>query len=320
MKKLIKNTLVLMALVLTGCATNVSGLVERPAQLDINGAKSIAVLPFLEDEKVTGFKFSLTEFLFTDITVKNSDRSNIAKRLTNRICDEIIEANFLDLISSDAVKKALDSNSEIPCDLYLTGHIESFRDNIDYSTYTYEKDDKKITEKKYYKTVDVRIILELIDSDTSRVMAHTSYNLNGKSGEYDSKRELPDSCDIVSGEINFAARDIVKKFQPYKEYVYYTLMKDTTKSNDMKQADKMAKKGNYEDAAEYFASIYNESGLMEAGYNAGVLYLITQDFTKAKNIISDVAEKTGNLQAKKMLLNIDKESEFQNKVKDQRGN
>lgn len=295
MKKLLPF-IALAILFLTGCATTVYTKVQRPAELDLNGAKSIAVLPF-HDDNIKEFSISLFSISIASNS-QNSEQKEISSYATQNLTKIIAENGYYDLISSSVVENAIKNGTDIPCDIYITGHIDSFFSDIKQVAHT-DTDSLGNTKTSYTfkKNVSYNITFEIIEAKTKKVIAYVSNRLCNNSLDYDSKSKLPRALDLTRLNLDHELSQINRKIQPYTESVSYTLLETKDKNETMKQASSIAKTGNLDAARTIFEQLYNDMGIMEAGYNAAILYEAMGNYAEAEKLMTKVAKTSENAKA-----------------------
>lgn len=305
-------------LFLSGCSTTISTRVKRPAQLDLEGARSIAVVPF-QEAKRDGALVSIISIILTGRNPDNekSETKRIADYITDQLNSAIAEEAYFDLISSHVVEKKLRDNEKAPCDIYITGHIQGFECKIDRESHV-EKTKKG--ERRYYtysKHVDYTLVYEIIDSETGRVIQHHTDNISQTSSESEYEYALPSVYDMTTGQVSGSIRGFIKKIQPYYENISYTLLKDKEKNPDMKTALKLAKNGSLDSAQRIFLDIYETESIWEAGYNAALIYQAKEEYSKAEQLMEEVADKSRNEKAFSALSSIRADIKSQEKLKEQ---
>ena len=99
-------SILIPAFLLSACSTTISTRVKRPAQLDLEGARSIAVVPF-QEAKRDGALVSILSILLTgsDPDKEKSETKKIADYVTDQLNSAIAEEAYFDLISSHVVEK-----------------------------------------------------------------------------------------------------------------------------------------------------------------------------------------------------------------------
>lgn len=128
-----------------GCATTVRFNVIRPAELDLNGAKTIAVLPLKQPSQFYSVSRRDTKSLLFDfydfllgIERYDPELQRISDYVKNGIENGLYRAAYIKPVSSEATMEYLRGNrKENPADVYLVGEI------IDYRV-----DDKRFETKK----------------------------------------------------------------------------------------------------------------------------------------------------------------------------
>lgn len=121
--------------VFCGCATTVRFNVIRPAELDLNGAKTIAVLPLKQPSQTynsyrrdsKSFLFDFYDFLL-GIERYDPELQRISDYVKNGIENGLYSAAYIKPVSSEATIEYLRGNrKENPADVYLVGEIIDYR-------------------------------------------------------------------------------------------------------------------------------------------------------------------------------------------------
>lgn len=316
MKKIILAFLSAFALFLTGCATGIAVQVQRPAELDLNGAKSIAILPFQDENKgeISGSFFSI---IFMP-TAGKSDKKDIADFLTDKVTGSVAQSGYFDLISSSVVENAIKNNESAPCDVYLTGHIDSFRTRVDERREKHQdKEGNEYYVHLFRREVSFAIVYQIIDAQTHKVISHTSERIERQSSEVDAMHNVPSAYNLVRMDIEHTANRLLRKIQPYTETLSLVLLKDKTKNPAMKQADTLAKNRLYDQSEQLFLKVYDETGLMEAGYNAAVLAEVQGKLREAEALMKKVADESQDKKAYRALSDIKEEIAKAEKLRSQ---
>lgn len=330
MKKFIFNSLsILLAFMLFSCATTVSTTIERPAELDLNGADELSVIPFQSNvgnfEKGLDVTVSVID-LFASIATghdyahgKFSDQIDVANYLTNQIVDKFSTTNYMKLIDSSAVQAALNSGSPIPCDVYLTGDITNFtneiREKIDYE-YVEKKvevDGEIVTKKikkrviKYQREVSFDVSYKIIDAETNKITAIRTNHIHQTSYTAERASQVQSTLDCVKYELSGIANTILRQIQPYYVSKTYTLAKDKTKNEQMKTANKLAKNGQLKEAQQLFISLYQSFHYPEALYNSALLLTALHDYQNAKKQLEEYISFNSSSDAIQALADVNNE-------------
>lgn len=321
MKKLVFGSIAFaLCAFLTGCATSVKTSVKRPAELDMNGAESISVLPFRVSERSGDTVLNIPGILEITSHQRESadDAVDIADYFGRVLQTKISDGGYYKIIDSSAVKLKLSSGQQVPCDVYLTGTISEYRNSVDRKEYRRKDSDGNIYwEYGYIRHVSMVVSCDVVDAGTSRIIGSKSRNFDVESTEYDSEWGLPSASSLVKNYIENFALEVVHQIQPYTEEIYLDLLKDKTKDPRMEQANKDAKKGYLENARMIFMQCYEEKRWPEAGYNAAILYRALGNLEEARNLMMQVYAESGLQEASKAMDEIDLEIQKQKKLQQQ---
>lgn len=328
-RKVIFTFLLAFVVVLSGCATTVNVKVTRPSELDMNGAKTIAILPFKPAKYYhrktysRGLKVLVREFFdfYNDVS---SDESICTDYLERKLKESLLNSDYLTLVNETSVLNAIKYNrDENPSDVYLTGEVVRFDVNDERNEYTKKvgtNDDGSATYvhvTDFSRRVWFEFYYQIVDSKTEEIISYEHVDIRNSSGIYNSPYDLPDAFSIIKYDIEREAKVIMKKIQPYEVNKSITLIDDHTKRDDLKLARKLAEDGLYEESIERFESIYKSEGVFEAGYNAALLYEVLGDLNTAKDLMSDVLDKTNDYRASKALADIKNEIYQAERLKNQ---
>ena len=249
------------ALIFASCATSLTFNVERPSDLDLNGAKAVSVLPFQTWAYSDTYMFGLISFDMSD----KGPAENIARNLTYKMQEALLDSKYLDVVSSKAVERAMYFGDKNPCDVYLTGTLSNFRNEV--KKVAHEQDDGTI-KYGYKRYVSGKISYQIIDAKTQKIFAIRYLPLENSTYEYNSERQLPSAEEIVEPDLDRMVSQIMREIHPYTITKSVQLMKDPEKSPEMITATKAAKNGNYSQAENLFKDIYDRTGSVESGFNA----------------------------------------------------
>lgn len=322
---------VIFSIIISSCATRVSFKVTRPAEIDLNGAKTIAVLPIKPYEYINinsntlAVDFFLGAF-FGRFDKISYDEKLIIDYLQTSIERGLIDSPYIELISASAVEQAAKKGYINPADVYLTGEITYFKVN-DYKRkekvqVKKDKDDEK--QKKeykyveyYYREVEMSFKYQLIDSATNKILCYNKINLNESSGRRESSRELNNAYSMLEWDLKNTVSKIMKQIQPYVEVKSVKLLEPKGKNPEMKTAAQLAKESKLNDSYKAFVRIYDRTNLFEAGYNAALLQMVMGNLTMAENMMSSLYEETLDSRAYKALSDIRYEMEQAHILKNQ---
>ncbi len=316
------------------CATTVNVKLERPAQLDLNGARTIAVLPFKPYYYYREYETSLgTEILINTFyqifEINDPDEQFIIDSLYSQIEHGLLESPYIKLVSSSSVERALAKGTLNPADVYLTGEVSY-----------YDEDDHRSQEKVLVKAgsgnqlSEYRIVeywtrevsfcfrYQIVDSTSDKVIASNEYRCNVASSKYDARKSLPSAYYLIESNIRYAANKILHELQPYMVTKSIKLLSPKTKDKilkeRMKAADKLAENYSLADASAEFQNIYEETGLVEAGYNAAILQEALGNLSKAEEMMQEVYNKNPDPKVLKGLSDIQYEMKQAQRLESQK--
>lgn len=327
-KKLLLAAVVVMSLSFVSCATSVKVDVVRPAELDLNGANSIAILPFRPSlyhghyEPRRGHRLSILDFFFGFNDV-NPEEQHAISLLKAEIEEGLMGSKYLKLISSSAVESAIRNSKDVPADVYLTGEVIDFsvmdkkienqrkvtvdhskdRDFDDGTEREAEsaKEEAYVIEVEFKRYVTMEFRYQIVDSKTNEIISFKTVEISDNSFAEKNPRELPSPYSIIKDEIQYSARKILKEIQPYTVTKYLELMSYSSKNIDMKYADELADRGYVQEAFEKFREIYDNQMIYEAGYNAAMLLEALGQLEEAEALMEEVSKKADSKVAKRAL-------------------
>ncbi len=308
MKNLSKALFTILFLVtILSCATTLSVNVTRPAKLDLNGAKTISVLPFTPSDYYGVYEPSNGVVLVITDFFRLFDRSGPEERRSiNFLHDEIesglMSSPYVQVISAAAVQSALKGGSAVPADVYLTGEFVYF--DID--------DDKEIVKKKvkddsddddgikstskeryvfeeyYVRHVKVEFRYQVVDSKSNRIISYDKVSIRESSTKYEKRSNLPSAYSLIESDLRRISRNILHDLQPYVVRKSIKLMKDKSKMPAIKAADDLARNGYLRESYEQFLSIYRETSMLVAGYNAAMVLEALGRLDEAETLMKEV--------------------------------
>lgn len=313
-------TAVLLSLLFFSCATTVNVRLTRPAELDLNGARTIAVLPikpyayYREYNTSLGMEILINTF-YQVFDIRDYDEQMAIDSLRNQLERGLMDSPYIKLVSSESVETARRKGYLNPADVYLTGEVSYF--NVR---------DKKTEEKKQVKAasgdrkaeyeivkywrreVEFNFRYQIVDSSTEKVISFNEFRCSNSSSKYESKNELPSAYSLIEYDIRSAARKILRELQPYTVTKSINLLevktKDKALKERMKAADKLAEQSQISKAYEEFTKIYEETGLVEAGYNAAILQEALGNLSTAEKLMLELYDRHPDTRVAKGLADI----------------
>lgn len=321
---------ILLSSLFISCATKVRYEVVRPAELNLNGAKTISVLPIkpyssLRIKSNTTVAEIIIGSYFGFYDSVSRDEKKAIEYLQTSIENGLMSSPYIDLISSDAVKTAIDKGYLNPADVYFTGEVTYYNVNDRIKTervsveskYTDSNGKKKksyVYVDYYYRDVSFDFKYQIVDSSNNKIIAYEKISIDNSSGRYKSIRDLPSPYSLIENKLKSTASKILKELQPYVVVKSLSLLEDKNKNPDMKNANELAKEYNINDSYRLYRKLYDENGIFEAGYNAALLKQAMGELSDAEDLMSQLYEKTLDSRAYKALSDIRYEIDQANKL------
>lgn len=302
----------------TSCATTLHLSLTRPAELDLNGASSIAVLPFgttgFSNRSFSGGRYPVLDF-FVSMLSEDPEQVEFVNYMHKTLEEDLLGSQYLKLISSDAVKAAAKRGGKSPADVYITGKLSSFKSEINSEKRKEKKGEKTIVKEVYYRKASYTFEYQIVDGETSRVYYSSYFSSSQTSGDYENKSSVPSELAMFRSNLDSEMASIVRKVQPYDVYKSISLLKDKSKNPKMEEANKLAKDGLIEKSYELYISIYKSSNLFEAGYNAAAIREAQGKYDEAKELAEELVSVFGNRKASNLLNDINYEIRMNEKLK-----
>lgn len=186
---------VCIALLFISCTSAPS----KPREPKVSNAVKIAVLPFTstlgEMDKTTEKiydGFALAELLIHG-TSWSADEQNVALCFEAYLEALIERIKYFIPADSVAVKKAIESKTELPCQYYIIGTMTDF--DSDYN----EEEFNNVT--SYQKTVKTTFVCKLIEAKTGKVIVSSTYDFDEESSFESQKLLLPSAENLLEDPI-----------------------------------------------------------------------------------------------------------------------
>lgn len=320
-----KNKLLILsiaaAVLLTSCATSISVKVTRPAELNMHGAKTIAVIPFQPSTnhifRGRGSRHDILAYFmgFRDI---NPDEKKSIECIDAEIKKILLESDDLTLINSDVVRRELEEGKEPSCDVYLTGQILDYRFGFDEVDVKVNDDEGYHYETNYLSKAKIEILYQIVDARTNEVIAFRQVEYNESSSNYSYRSDCPKGYELLRIDLKNLARKISKQIQPYDVYVSLTLLDDKEKNEENKIANELADNGLIMESYNRYSDFYEKTGNFVAGYNSALLLQALGELEDAERLMSKLVNDTADKRAISALRNIQYEIDQQNRLQSQR--
>lgn len=302
MKKLKVVFFGLLMCMFLSCATTLNVSVNRPAEVDLGSAKSIAIEPV--------------------------DYSSFLSRTEQSYARDIVnyyESNVERTLSSGSYYKIIGtSDRRTPADIYLESEIvllditdekkidkvknPNFGKSSGGSKSTYEPE--YITEITYKRNVKFKFRYQYVDGYTNKVIEKREISREVTSSKYDSISQLPEPYSMLYSYLYAIVAQISREVQPYTVNKSLTLL-EVKKNDEMEYADKLAEKGYLNEAYNKYIEIYKNTGLFEAYYNAAIILEAQGDYYGARDMMKQLYLQTLDSRADSALRDIENEIEYQ---------
>ncbi len=315
------------------CATTVNVKLTRPAHLDLNGARTIAILPikpcayYKEYNTSLGMEILINSF-YQIFDIRDPDEQLAIDSLRTQIERGLLDSPYIKLVSSDAVENAKRKGYLNPADVYLTGEVTYFdvsdSKSEERKLVKAAKGDQKAEYEivRYWKrTAYFNFKYQVVDSSTDKVISFDEIRMEETSSRYESKSSLPGTYTLLESDIRYAAKRILQELQPYVVTKSIKLLEVKTKDKDlkarMKAADELAENNQINTASAEFQKIYEETGIVEAGYNAAILQEALGNLSIAETMMEKVYLQNPDSRVAKGLSDIRNEINMANRLKNQ---
>lgn len=303
----------------TSCATTLNVKVTRPARLNLNGAKTIGVLPFdKSDKNPFNYFFDGDEDIVTNYFNYYGKISKVEQDIINYLHDSLEEAlmisPYISLISSRELKSALKYGGKNPADVFIGGEIVSFtvldiQHKIKHklSDEEFAKSNSKTPyyyDYEYSREVELIINYEIVDGKTRRIISHDTEHIHKSSGNYENVKELPSIYYMVSDDLDSFVYNLMTDIQPYTINKTITLLDDESENPLMEHADELANDGYYKESYSEYIKIYMHTKKFEAGYNAAMLLLAMGELHSSEALMNEIYKNHGDKRALDALYDI----------------
>ena len=270
--------LVSILCLLSSCATinsskTVSGV--HPANVDLNGAKSITVMPFTVDSKA-----------------QLSGQTGAAEAQT--AADYIRECLIAELEKSKNLKYKTSG-----ADVAISGRITKY----------IVETEKTGTGPGFIRSVVAAVEYDIQNTKSSTILAKNNTSISAESKAYAAEKRLPAAYTLIEPKLPRISTVILQDVQPYTIVNRISLIK-VKRNRAMRRAYKLFAEGRYSDSMQSYLEIYKNTNLFEAGYNAARLMQIKGDLESAKKLSTELFTKFKDTRAANVLHEIENQQKF----------
>jgi hypothetical protein len=317
MKRGLVVTAACLAVFLCSCATQVAVKITKPAEINMSGARRIAVLDFdyPREARAEGL-FGLLYLYMNNYDNVRTDtiEYKMAKYTTDKLILALIDTNYFTIVSSkDVLAKMVASGSrdlsaaeigrQSEAQAIVAGEIVSI--NRDRS-HEYRAEQVKDPQtgvirniSVLYSTVvdSVSMTYRVVSTQTGQTIATKMFSdkeTQTEKGDYSQLASQEDQCrKIIARWIPL----ITKQIAPYQVTEYRALVADKSKNPDMKAADTLVKDAAYDKALALYLHIWSATKNPAAGTNAAIVYDIVGRLDEALSQIDQVVAQSGDKNA-----------------------
>ena len=270
--------LVSILCLLSSCATinsskTVSGV--HPANVDLNGAKTITVMPFTVDSKA-----------------QLSGQTGAAEAQT--AADYIRECLIAELEKSKNLKYKTSG-----ADVAISGRITKY----------IVETEKTGTGPGFIRSVVAAVEYDIQNTKSSTILAKNNTSISAESKAYAAEKRLPAAYTLIEPKLPRISTVILQDVQPYTIVNRISLIK-VKRNRAMRRAYKLFAEGRYSDSMQSYLEIYKNTNLFEAGYNAARLMQIKGDLESAKKLSTELFTKFKDTRAANVLHEIENQQKF----------
>jgi hypothetical protein len=319
-KSLSKSCLWLaLLLLLAGCATSVKMEITRPAEVNMAGAKRVAVMDFgipPEDDKARTYDelwaLALAKLLHIQPSRQPTLVEKVAQYTTERMIDTLAKTNYFEVINPGDISQAIIASGRsnpnpimigqlVGAQAIIVGDITRLVKESEQVSKSEKVKDKK-TGKETQTTVlylkrelSLKLTYRAVNTTTGAIMAtKTLGDSNTREIRYADRANLEPEEEVFRKMIDEMLPKIAKQIAPYKETVYRGLMKDERKDPQMEKADEFVKNSIYDSALRIYLDVWKASKNPAAGVNAGIMYEVLGDLDSALATVKEVVDATAN--------------------------
>jgi hypothetical protein len=198
--------------------------------------------------------------------------------------------------------------------------VEVTHFSSDYTTRSDKrKNDKGVDEEVRIaeKKLEIEYTVHLIrasDGTTISSSSHSSTASCRKEGP-SAELDLDSDVDMARVAIRETIVDLKKDFHPYTARESRKLEKDPTKNADMARAEKLATGKKYADALALYDSVYAQTQLFAAAYNAALMAELGGNIDDAVARMDALSQESGNKKAATELARMKKTADEQARLK-----
>lgn len=312
--------ILLLVIVLTGCATAVSVRYMIPAEIDLSSHKNLAVLSvepyrfgaFSSPSGVINDMSGTSPYRISSGFAPNTERE-VAKYLTSRIVSDLSRTDYFKLLSppsSDSVGTNFTRFKELGYEAVLLVRVAS----MDVQEYIFAKEEtvkvppaggvgdpveQKVLMHHVMQKIAYTVEFTVRDTSSGNIITSKSFSDSRES----SYKIIPDSLQSkVAPDLSRWFQSMSERFS--REFVqllvprwvtqYVSLMDNKPEVRSLKSAYEQAKAGSMGPALEAFLAEWKRSKHVPSGYNAAIIMDSLGRDSDALKLLEEVWQYSGN--------------------------
>ncbi|MFW6181329.1 MAG: DUF6340 family protein [Spirochaetota bacterium] len=303
----------LVLLAAAGCATRVPVTVTRPAEVNMAGARKIAVLDFpvtAERRLDKGFLLHLVlnSVFGTRLGAIDQER-RISEYTTERFILALVRTGYFQVVGPDQLREAMGAVDLSGAGVVHIGSKADVRAVIHGEIYLLHTEDEEITATEEIvgpetdqttEETSVRVVrtaalgLEyyVTRTDTGEVLAARSFEDTLREEQpLEQEFLLPDPLDMYREIVDSFMPRVARQLAPYTVRENRRLLRDRSGSPRMDQAKRLARGRIYDRALELYLQEWERTRNPAAGHNAAIMHEVTGDLDAAAALMKQVAER-----------------------------
>jgi hypothetical protein len=340
-----------LAAVLCSCGTAARIVMMKPAEVNMAGARRIAILDFSYPQnhsKALTFQDAWTNAMERSFGIKKFNKESLQERIAYYATDEMVltlaNTGYFEVIKPEDVSNAVAGSDKSTADPIVIGQIVGAQaiivgdisdmgkddSTVERTIKQKDKDGNEYEQTVYYykRTLSIKLTYRAVNTSSGVIMAtKTVSDSKTDEIEYENKNNLRDAELVYQDMVRDMLPIIARQIAPYKVTEFRSLVGDETKNPLMEKADKFVQQELYDDALKIYISVWKETKNPAAGINGAIMYEAVGDVDNAISLAKEVSNATANERAMeeyKRLLNVKAEQEevrkqMQNDTKDVKG-
>jgi hypothetical protein len=302
--------------VLVGCAPSIRLEVTRPAEVNMKGAKKLAVMDYgfpvpnksMNAEEL--LKAAFAKMMGLQVHQEETPESKVAKCATTKTTAVLVGTQYFTVLTpadlsrtftgeSSQSLSATDVGKKAGAQSIVLGDLEQLTLRDENFTETYKnKDGSTGTEYKVKRIVTVQMSYRVIATETGGVLATKTLRGQVDQIALAADRRSLNSIEVLGCQaIDQVIPAMARQLAPYKIVETRTLMKDKTKNPEFERALNFLKGKMYDKAYDIFTQIFKQSENVSAGYNAAIMKEAMGDIEGAWSEMTAIATKTADSNA-----------------------